>query len=258
MHASSLVDIMADQRALLDDAADQRALLDDAADQRALDDAKALVQGGSSIENYIKKATTICNGRLAHKNLKHYPEFFFIEMFRSGLSTEIKARIPAITDSTDFTAYTKMALNNTTMALNIGIPLESAAAATLPPPTKKETPGESTIKKETPGEWTINIIKLFQADPSDIFETANKVLDIGLVNLSTVKLGKKNVGVLRDMVGKVGTKYSDRAQEKFKQLPNHERTDKTEIGILVRELVLYKNRLADNAKYNAKKMASAA
>ena len=110
IHASSLVDIMADQR--------------------ALDDAKALVQGGSSIKNYIIQATTIYNGRLAHKNLKHYPEFYFMEMFRSGLSPEIKARLPAITDSTYFTAYTSL-------ALTIGVPLESAAAATLPPPTRR-------------------------------------------------------------------------------------------------------------------------
>jgi hypothetical protein len=110
IHASSLVDIMADQR--------------------ALDDAKALMQGGSSIKNYIVQATTIYNGRLAHKNLKHYPEFYFIEMFRSGLNPEIKARLPAITDSTYFTTYTSL-------ALTIGVPLEGAAASTLPPPTRR-------------------------------------------------------------------------------------------------------------------------
>jgi len=221
---------------LVDIMAEQHAMHDDAADQRLLDDAKALAQGGSSIADYTEKAITIYIKARGHKNLKHYPEFYFKEMFRSGLSPEIKALIPAITNSTDFIDYTEM-------ALTIGVPLERAAAATLPPPTKKETPGESAI----------TIIKLFQADPSDNFKTASKVLDMGLVNLSKVKLGKKNVGVLREMVKEIGNKYSDKAEEQFNQVPILERTDTIEIGILVRQLVLYKKELADNAKYNAKK-----
>ena len=135
---------------------------------------------------------------------------------------------------------------------------------TLPTP-KKKAPGESTIKKETRGEWTIKILTLFKADASDISNTAILVLDFGLVTLSTVKLLKKNVDVLRKMVRHVGAEFEGMANDKQKELKKKGdklgkklASEDTMKGFLVYELIRYKRRLSSNAKNDAKKMAQAA
>ena len=85
-----------------------------------------------------------------------------------------------------------------------------------------QTTATTTTKKKAPGEETIQILKLFQTDLSDTPKTVDQVidqvLDLGLVKLGTVKLGKKNVDVLRNMVTKVGPEYIDNVGLKMKEL----------------------------------------
>ena len=102
--------------------------------------------------------------------------------------------------------------------------LAMMAIAPQPPATltpKTETPVAPqpltlpTHKEEICGELTIKIFTRFKADASDISNTAILVLDLGLLTLGTVKLGKKNLDVLQAMVTKAGPKYRGNVNSKM-------------------------------------------
>ena len=96
-------------------------LVDPGSVQALLDQQRALTQGSRGVLEYVRTATALRQRGSTHRFLKDYPEHFWLEGFRAGLKRDLQSRMPAITESTSFADYT-------TMAVNIGRPLETSAA----------------------------------------------------------------------------------------------------------------------------------
>jgi hypothetical protein len=143
----------------------------------------------------------------------------------------------------------------------------------------------------TPTPGPIYILKLFQSETGDVSDTARQVLEGDLLAISKVKLSKKDVGVLRNMVEIVGLDYVNNVDfkmidvaRKMQKVKDEVKDDLIKLGIngvdmmflvdeiianlkteiekrfYVNELIRYKKRLSYNAKKSAdaKKLASAA
>ena len=119
--------------------------------------------------------------------------------------------------------------------------------ATLTPKTETPVAPQSltlqTPKEETRGERTIKIFTRFKADASDISNTAILVLDLGLLTLGTVKLGKKDLDVLQAMVNVIPGPYRGNVVRKMvnvglmmEELEDPEHSGNTNVGVL-REMV---------------------
>jgi len=96
-------------------------LVDPGSVQALLDQHRSLTQGSRGVLEYVRTATALRQRGSTHRFLKDYPEHFWLEGFRAGLKRDLQARMPAITESTTFADYT-------TLAVNIGRPLETSAA----------------------------------------------------------------------------------------------------------------------------------
>ena len=96
-------------------------LVDPGSVQALLDQQRALTQGSRGVLEYVRTATALRQRGSTHRFLKDYPEHFWLEGFRAGLKRDLQSRMPAITESTSFADYT-------TMAVNVGRPLETSAA----------------------------------------------------------------------------------------------------------------------------------
>ena len=96
-------------------------LVDPGSVQALLDQHRSLTQGSRGVLEYVRTATALRQRGSTHRFLKDYPEHFWLEGFRAGLKRDLQARMPALTESTTFADYT-------TLAVNIGRPLETSAA----------------------------------------------------------------------------------------------------------------------------------
>jgi len=129
----------------------------------------------------------------------------------------------------------------------------------------------------TPTPGPIYILKLFQSETGDVSDTARQVLEGDLLAISKVKLSKKDVGVLRNMVEIVGLDYVNNVDfkmidvaRKMQKVKDEVKDDLIKLGIngvdilvdeiianfktaieklfYVNELTRYKKRLSYKAK----------